>query len=90
MENLERVILNFNDWSKPWTFHEFITTNNELDDNSKLIFEGLWLKASHFNLWNFSDLKKGMKTSYDFIKSNYELKHETIQYLIQAISYQWK
>jgi hypothetical protein len=90
MKTLEDKILSFNNWSKPWTFHEFVSSDKTLTDSELILFNEIWTKAGDFEWWNNSDLILGCKASHTFISKNYKLKDATIDNVVRALSYQWK
>ncbi|MEO5911761.1 MAG: hypothetical protein ABIP95_12800 [Pelobium sp.] len=90
MKMLENKILSFENWSRPWTFHDFVMEDKTLTKNELNLFSEIWIKASDFELWNESDLILGSKASEKVIKKNYYLTTQAIANIVRAISYQWK
>lgn len=90
MKTLEDKILSFDNWTNPWTFHEFISNDKTLTEPELSLFYEIWTKAGNFALWNNSDLNLDCKASQTFISKNYNLKDTTIANIVQALSYQWK
>ena len=90
MKDLQSTILSFDNWTQPWTFYEFISSDKELMLTDLELFKEIWTNANDFELWNFSDLTLGCKASHKFIKDNFSLTNETVAKIVRAISYQWK
>ena len=87
---LEREILKFDNWSQPWIFYKTVIENLDNRVSEIDLFIEIWNKASDINLWNYSDLAIGCKTSQIFIKEYYKLKDEVSAKIVKAISYEWK
>lgn len=90
MKTLEDKILSFDNWTQPWTFHEFVSSDKTLTEPELSLFNEIWTKAGDFELWYYSDLILGCKASQRFISENYNLKDTTIANIVRALSYQWK
>jgi len=90
METLEDKILNFENWSQPWTFYEFVSNDETLKESELSLFSEIWTKAGDFELWNNSDLILGCKASHSFISKHYSLTDKAIANIVRALSYQWK
>ncbi len=56
METLEEKILNFENWSQPWTFYKFVSNDKTLKESELNLFNEIWTKAGGFELWNKCDL----------------------------------
>ena len=90
MKTLEDKILNFDNWSQPWTFHEFVSSDKTLAEPEISLFYEIWTKAGDFELWNNSDLILACKASHSFIAKHYKLTDKAIASIVRALSYEWK
>ena len=90
MKTLEDIILHFDNWTQPWTFHEFVSTNKILNKTELELFDEIWAKAGDIELWNNADLILGCKATQIFIAENYDLSDKAIAYIVRALTYQWK
>ena len=90
MKTLEQKILEFENWSQPWTFHDFIIADNTLSSVDLQLFKEIWKKAGDFQFWNNADLQLCAEKSRTFIADNYELGDQSIKNIVLALSYQWK
>lgn len=90
MQVIEKVILEFTNWSQPWTFYKSIYNHTQLDDKQRLKFEEIYKKAASIELWNHSDLNLGCKNSRIFLKNNYEMSDYAVDNIVRALSYEWR
>lgn len=90
MKNLETIILSFDNWTQPWTFFDQICGDKNLNNDELKLFKEIWIKASDFKFWNYSDLAIGGKASHNFIKDVYKLPDAVISKIVNAIAYQWR
>ena len=90
MKSLEAVILNFDNWSLPWTFFNFVINNHSLTDKDKELFRDIWLTAVDSDNWKNSDMAKGSKLTESKLKELYKLTDNTVSSIVRAASYQWK
>ena len=88
MKTLENKISRFDNWSQPWTFKKAI--EQTLNNDELNLFQEIWLKAGAFELWNYSDLSLGCKTSQKFLENNYQLSDKAISNIVRGLSYEWK
>ena len=90
MKALEKKILDFDNWTQPWTFHEYVSNDSTLPESELSLFMEIWIKAGDFELWNNTDLILGCKTSHTFIAKRYNLSDKAIANIVRALSYDWK
>lgn len=88
MKTLEDKIMQFDDWSKPWTFKKSV--EESLTASELNLFKEMWLKAGSFELWNNSDLKSASETSQKYLKEHYSLSAQAIANMIRALAYEWQ
>lgn len=88
MKALENKILQFDNWSQPWTFKK--TIEDTLNENELNLFKEICVKAGNVQLWNYSNLLVGCSNSERFLKENYNLSEKTIVNIVRALSYEWK
>lgn len=87
---LEDKILSFDNWTRPWTFHEFISSDKTLTPQELKLFNEIWTRAGRFELWNNSDLVLCTKVSQAFILEEYNIADKATAIIVRALSYQWK
>ena len=88
MTTLENKILQFDNWSQPWTFKNSVEEN--LDGMELKLFREIWLQAGNFELWNHSELLLGCENSQTFLEENYSLSINAIANIVRAMSYEFK
>lgn len=87
---LQNKILSFNNWSQPWTFHEFVSGDKTLPETDLHVFNEIWTKAGDAEFWNNADLILCCKASQLFITQNYDLTERAVANIVRALAYQWK
>ncbi|MDP1815362.1 MAG: hypothetical protein Q8K92_13015 [Leadbetterella sp.] len=90
MKSLEIKILEFDNWSQPWTFYEFVSSEKSLNISDLNLFNEVWTKAGAYEFWNNADLIQCCKASQTYISENYQLKNNVIRNIVRALSYRWK
>ncbi|WP_231464332.1 MULTISPECIES: hypothetical protein [unclassified Pedobacter] len=90
MKNLTQIINNFSDWEKPWTFYKSIMDNSNITEIEKEFFSKVYKEASQYELWNFTDLKKGAENSRQFLKKNTNFDQKAVNQIVNSIAYEWR
>lgn len=90
MQEIERIVTSFNNWSQPWAFYKFVNGNSSLTTAQKIIFMDLYKKAGDFKIWDFKDIKMGCANCKSYLKENYPLSDSAIDNITRALSYEWK
>ncbi len=90
MKTLEEKIIEFDNWSHPWKFHECIISDKTLSEAELQLFEEIWKRAGNFKFWDNADLSLCAQKSRTFIAENYELADQSVANIVRALSYQWK
>ena len=90
MKRLEVKILEFDNWSQPWTFYGFVSSEKSLNISDLNLFNEVWTNAGAYEFWNNTDLIQSCKASQTYISENYQLQNNVITNIVRALSYQWK
>lgn len=88
MTNLDKQILSFSDWEKPYDFFKSVAA--KLDEEDLKTFEEICNKTSDTNYWREADIVLACKAAHTFIRNNYKLDDSAIGPIVRAISFQWK
>lgn len=87
MKNLEKVIINFDNWSNPLLFKELILEDTTLSSDEVESFKDLWSKADDPLIWKDLDEILACKASQHLIRENYELSDEAIAKIVRALAF---
>lgn len=90
MKQLEIAITSFDNWSQPWTFHDFILKKEKIAENEKESFISMWALANESTNWQEKNFELCFKLIHDKLKELYGLNDAAISNVIRAASYEWR
>jgi hypothetical protein len=90
--NISEIILAFDGWGKPWTFHESIIKSLGLSPKLKNLFDEIWNNANSEEFWlSAPNLQIAVTEVTRRLASSYpELTNEAASAIARAVSYQWR
>ncbi|QWF17696.1 hypothetical protein [Lysobacter capsici] len=90
-QNLIDAMERYDDWSRPWAFHDTVASDAALDDADRRELAKLWAAVCEYRLWASGSLDEATARAEIAIASSVPwLSPLACRHLANAAAYQWR